>query len=413
MAKSDIEIVVEDVLGSPIAFSRSLVRISKSVTAALMLSQALYWSKRTGEECNGWFYKSQDEWEDETGMGRREQENARKALRGIGVLFEERRGVPARLWFKVDKVRIAELLGFQAAAVDPEKYLAMVGFMRNDLNKLSEDALQAAKSSVLEGECKGATYVSYADIFIRDKGICNVCGKLVTRPPGHKTGCLRFEYVTPLKEGGYHRTDNIRVAHAYCKASPASMAESANQERQFHPDMPGAKRQSPIDTENTTKITTGDRHSPPTTAGAPPLTPAGGSPCTSGTGISDEVGQVKDRIAKIQTYFEGAPPHWTAKGTELAEEYFQANTKVQLEAVCYVVLRAWHTVLKNPRETGRDPYYYCRIIRDVNQLFKVHPMHGICMIVGAARELDIDMLRMGSEEATDLINEYIGCSSSD
>ncbi|MGL1664079.1 hypothetical protein ACSTJP_00070, partial [Vibrio parahaemolyticus] len=67
----------------------------------LMLSQALYWSKRTNDP-DGWFYKSQVEWEEETGMTRYEQEGARKALIKLGVLEELKRGVPCRLHYRVN-----------------------------------------------------------------------------------------------------------------------------------------------------------------------------------------------------------------------------------------------------------------------------------------------------------------------
>jgi hypothetical protein len=91
---------VYSILDRPIAFQRSFVDITGSVTAALMLSQAVYWSKRTSDD--GWFWKTQEEWEDETGMSRREQESARRALRKTSFWREDRRGVPCRLFFQVD-----------------------------------------------------------------------------------------------------------------------------------------------------------------------------------------------------------------------------------------------------------------------------------------------------------------------
>ena len=51
----------------------------------------------------------------ETGMGRTEAEGARKKLRDLGLVTEERRGVPAKLWYRIDKARLNELLGQYAA----------------------------------------------------------------------------------------------------------------------------------------------------------------------------------------------------------------------------------------------------------------------------------------------------------
>lgn len=92
---------IADVLDRPIAFHRAFVGIGGGVTGALMLSQAIYWSRRTADD-DGWFFKSQIEWTEETGLTRFQQETARRALTLAGVLVEERRGVPARLFYRVD-----------------------------------------------------------------------------------------------------------------------------------------------------------------------------------------------------------------------------------------------------------------------------------------------------------------------
>lgn len=97
-------------LDRPVAFHRCLVGVGGGVTGALMLSQALYWSRRAAER-NGWFWKTREEWQEETGLSRWEQETARKALVAAGVLEEKRVGLPARLHYRVDTDRLAELLG--------------------------------------------------------------------------------------------------------------------------------------------------------------------------------------------------------------------------------------------------------------------------------------------------------------
>lgn len=101
-----------DLFDRPIAFHRCLAELSGSVAAGLMLSQALYWSKRTSD-ADGWFWKTAEDWQEETTLTRREQETARKSLREIdggNVWFEERRGVPAKLYFRLDTDRLMEIL---------------------------------------------------------------------------------------------------------------------------------------------------------------------------------------------------------------------------------------------------------------------------------------------------------------
>ncbi|WP_315128064.1 hypothetical protein [Comamonas antarctica] len=87
-------------LDRPIAFQRAFVDLGAGITGALMLSQAIYWARRTTEDC--WFYKTVTEWTEETGLSRTEQENARAKLQKLGVLEVVRRGVPAKLYFRVD-----------------------------------------------------------------------------------------------------------------------------------------------------------------------------------------------------------------------------------------------------------------------------------------------------------------------
>lgn len=91
---------LQELLDRPIAFQRAFVGLGIGITGALMLSQAVYWSTRT-DDADGWFYKTMEEWEAETGMTRSEQESARKKLVKVGVLEEMKKGVPCRLYYRV------------------------------------------------------------------------------------------------------------------------------------------------------------------------------------------------------------------------------------------------------------------------------------------------------------------------
>lgn len=90
---------LQNLLDRPISFHRCFVRLGIGITGALMLSQAVYCSKRT-QDPEGWFHKSIKEWKEETGLSRCEQETARKKLKGI--LNTELRGLPAKLTFRIN-----------------------------------------------------------------------------------------------------------------------------------------------------------------------------------------------------------------------------------------------------------------------------------------------------------------------
>lgn len=85
----------------PVAYYPKLVKITGSVNAAIFLSQLGYWTPKAADP-NGWVYKTQAEWETETGLTRWEQETARRQLRDRGILTETKRGMPARLFFQID-----------------------------------------------------------------------------------------------------------------------------------------------------------------------------------------------------------------------------------------------------------------------------------------------------------------------
>ncbi|MCE1227359.1 MAG: hypothetical protein LWW87_12900 [Geobacteraceae bacterium] len=78
-----------------------------SATATIFFGQALYWSDKTEA---GWFWKTQDDWQVETGLTPDEQSSARKKLKKIGVLKEEFRGIPRKLWFSLDLDRFEQLV---------------------------------------------------------------------------------------------------------------------------------------------------------------------------------------------------------------------------------------------------------------------------------------------------------------
>lgn len=102
---------LDRLLDRPVAFHRAFLNFGAGVTGALMLSQAYYWSKRTSD-AEKWFYKSREEWEEETGLSRYEQEGARKNLVKSGVLEEQKKGVPCKLFYRVNiRILMAVLLG--------------------------------------------------------------------------------------------------------------------------------------------------------------------------------------------------------------------------------------------------------------------------------------------------------------
>lgn len=100
-------------LGRPIAYRRELAAIGGGVTAGVFLSQMLYWTEvqdRDKPECDGWFYKSMQEWTEETGLTRTEQETVRRRLVKCGLMEEAVAGQPATVHFRANKEAILAAL---------------------------------------------------------------------------------------------------------------------------------------------------------------------------------------------------------------------------------------------------------------------------------------------------------------
>lgn len=110
---------LQALLDRPVAYHSSFVKLGAGATGALMLSQAVYWSSRTNDQ-DGWFYKSQTEWEEETGLTRYEQEGARKKLAKLGFLEEKKKGLPCKLYYRV-------ALDFLVATLDGENPQTSMG----------------------------------------------------------------------------------------------------------------------------------------------------------------------------------------------------------------------------------------------------------------------------------------------
>lgn len=94
-------------LDRPITFHRCFVDITGSINAALMLSNAVYWTNKLPPERDGWFHKTKEEWTEETGLTIREQDTARQRLVELQLLETRRAGLPnagcvSVLWLRVN-----------------------------------------------------------------------------------------------------------------------------------------------------------------------------------------------------------------------------------------------------------------------------------------------------------------------
>lgn len=110
---------LQTMLQRPIAFHRVFVPLA-GITGALFLSQLMYWSDK-GSDKDGWIYKTQAEWTEETGLSRYEQEFVRKTLRKDGVLEERYSGLPAKLYYRINFDALGAFVAGQCEAASAKK----------------------------------------------------------------------------------------------------------------------------------------------------------------------------------------------------------------------------------------------------------------------------------------------------
>ena len=110
--------VIWPLLGRHIAFHRRLVDVTASVKAALLLSQSIYWTRhgRNIDRHDGWFHKTAAQWERETGLSVKEQASARARLRNLALLEDMRRGIPARMHFRLNVNELGTRLSARIAS---------------------------------------------------------------------------------------------------------------------------------------------------------------------------------------------------------------------------------------------------------------------------------------------------------
>jgi hypothetical protein len=97
--------IADLLLGSDyIIYYPTIAHMLSSVPAAILLCKAWSWSKtQNSQERDGWFYWSQVDITEQTGLLRSVTETGKGILSKRGILETEVRGLPAVTWWKIDK----------------------------------------------------------------------------------------------------------------------------------------------------------------------------------------------------------------------------------------------------------------------------------------------------------------------
>lgn len=106
-------------LGRPIAYYPNLVKFFSSVNATVLFCQLFYWHDKAHSELG--VYKTTEEITEETGLSYKEQLNARKQLKALGVLIENNKRLEHKIYYKVDIDKVNEILGINIENSPPSQ----------------------------------------------------------------------------------------------------------------------------------------------------------------------------------------------------------------------------------------------------------------------------------------------------
>lgn len=152
MNKETIQVLLE----RPIAFHPIFAHMAGSANAGLFYSQLFYWSGKEADQ-NGWIYKTQAEWQQETALTRREQDTARKRLKQLQVLEEKLDGNPAKLHYRIVWPVLLEKLEEAVQSSDAQKRQTSLADSHIPCTKTPNKMHKNAKLSLTENTAESTS----------------------------------------------------------------------------------------------------------------------------------------------------------------------------------------------------------------------------------------------------------------
>jgi hypothetical protein len=211
MNRRDSEIAINYLMSAGVvAYQRAIAHAVGDALAGLFFSQLWYWAGRQPEDRDGWFFMTQEQLFAETALSRREQETSRRKLRELGILEEDLRGHPAKLWYRVNVPAVIQLLENSprpqfggkrqtslyenaklARTNPPNKY----GGKRQTSKISTKNSAKTSAASVANTSHAGEETPA-ADSLVKEliaKGVgCSVATRLAKEKPGVCRRCLEY-----------------------------------------------------------------------------------------------------------------------------------------------------------------------------------------------------------------------------
>lgn len=142
-----------DEIGKEVRFYPKLNVITGSNNASLLLCYLIGWYGNQADKKEGWMYQSNSDISEQTGLTRKEQQSARKALKKLGVIEEQLRGIPRTTYYRLKIDTLNEI--WNRYREDPDGYTIkrpdvkpdVKGGFRDELPDISNDIRSLQESS--------------------------------------------------------------------------------------------------------------------------------------------------------------------------------------------------------------------------------------------------------------------------
>ncbi|TCP18082.1 hypothetical protein EV693_10347 [Nicoletella semolina] len=157
-------------LGQPIAYYPQLAKPLGGVTAAVLFGQIFYWQDKTENPLG--VYKTQAELEQETGLGRREQETARKKLVELGILIETHKRLEHRIYFKLDLAKFDALMESIREVANPPFVNTKITTENTNNTNLTVSNARTRKSDALDLLEQFGITGQLAEDFVKHRKAC-------------------------------------------------------------------------------------------------------------------------------------------------------------------------------------------------------------------------------------------------
>jgi hypothetical protein len=165
---------------------------------ALVLSQLLHWSKTdVVVKRQGWFYKTEDEFYQETAVTKDRQRTARKKLQDLGILQIEQKGMPRQNWYRIEYEMLVKVLSPRIGELEP--YISKTEIDPSVVGKT--DCKQWGKPTASSGENRLHSYTESTHILqsVENDGIAD-------------DTFSSDEYIQSMKN---HKSPHIRLIGSY------------------------------------------------------------------------------------------------------------------------------------------------------------------------------------------------------